>query len=149
MAIAVLCIILTVLFSGIFQGQITSLQNQISSDRSSINSLKSTINEMNSTIANMNGQLSLDPNRLVNGFSIIQITDTQFLSDSHPTLYYGLTRWIADKANPLNLTMVVHTGDIVQVANSTRDWQNASKAMMTLYNNGHPLLLECWKPRPK
>ncbi len=96
---------------------------------------------MNSTIANMNGQLSLDPNRLDDGFSIIQITDTQFLSDSHPTLYYGLTQWIAEKANPLNLTMVVHTGDIVQVANSTRDWETASKAMMTLFNNDIPY---CW-----
>ncbi len=96
---------------------------------------------MNSTMLNMEGQLSLDPNRIINGFSIVQITDTQFLSDLYPKLYDGLTSWIVDKANPLNLTMVVHTGDIVQVANSTRDWQNANKATVILLNNGIPY---CW-----
>ncbi len=35
----------------------------------------------------MEGQVSLDPNRIVDGFSIVQITDTQFLSDLYPTLY--------------------------------------------------------------
>ena len=37
--------------------------------------------------------------------------------------------------------MVIHTGDIVQVANSTNDWINANNAMMQLYNNGIPY---CW-----
>ena len=89
----------------------------------------------------MEGQLSLDPYRIVDGFSIIQITDTQFLSDLYPNLYDGLTSWIADKADPLNLTMVVHTGDIVQNPNSTQEWKNANDATMTLYNRGIPY---CW-----
>ena len=37
--------------------------------------------------------------------------------------------------------MVIHTGDIVQVANSTADWVNANNAMMQLYNNSVPY---CW-----
>ena len=37
--------------------------------------------------------------------------------------------------------MVIHTGDIVQVANSTSDWNNANNAMMQLYNNSIPY---CW-----
>jgi len=75
------------------------------------------------------------------GFSIIQITDTQFLSDSNSSLYDGLTGWIANSANDLNLKMVVHTGDIVQLANSVGEWKNASNAMMTLYNNR---IAYCW-----
>ena len=43
--------------------------------------------------------ISAADNKLVNGhaggcFSIIQITDTQFLSESYPQLYNNLTRWI-------------------------------------------------------
>jgi hypothetical protein len=141
LGIGVLCIVLVAAVSGVLQEQNVNLQNQLSSDKSTINSLNSTLAQMNSTITNLEGQISLDPNRIVDGFSIIQITDTQFLSDSHPALYDGLTSWIADKANPLNLTMVVHTGDIVQDPSSTRDWQNASNATMTLFNNGVPY---CW-----
>ena len=119
--ISVLSIVLLVVLCGILEYQIVNLQSQLSSD-------KSTINSLNTTISNLERA----------GFSVIQISDTQYLSDSQPDLYDGLTSWIADKANALNLTMVVHTGDIVQVANSVSDWKNASNAMMTLYNNEIP-----------
>jgi uncharacterized coiled-coil protein SlyX len=141
LSIAVLSIALLIILGGMLEYQIVNLQSQLSSDKSTINSLNKTIAHLNTTVTNLESQLSLDPNRIVNGFSIIQITDTQYLSDSHPDLFNGLTSWIANKANALNLTMVVHTGDIVQVANSVGDWKNASNAMMTLYNNGIPY---CW-----
>ena len=63
------------------------------------------------------------------------------MSDSAPDLFNGLTSWIVDNSRALNVTMVIHTGDIVQVANSTNDWNNANNAMMQLYNNGIPY---CW-----
>ena len=63
------------------------------------------------------------------------------MSDSAPDLFNGLTSWIVNNSHALNLTMVIHTGDIVQVANSTNDWINANNAMMQLYNNGIPY---CW-----
>ncbi|MGA2384995.1 MAG: metallophosphoesterase [Candidatus Bathyarchaeia archaeon] len=132
---------LLIILSGFFEYQIVNLQSQLSRDQSTINSLNTKEAAMNSTITNLDNQLSLDPDRIVDGFSIVQITDTQFLSDSLPGLYSGLTSWIANKASALNLTIVVHTGDIVQVASSAGDWQNASNAMMTLYNNGVPY---CW-----
>ena len=139
--IGVLCVVLMVILAGAFEAQIVNLQSQISSDKSAINSLNSKTANMNTTITNLSSQLSLDPNRIVDGFSVIQITDTQYLSEWYPSLYSGLTSWIADKANALNLTMVIHTGDIVNVANSATEWRNASNAMMTLYNNGIPY---CW-----
>jgi len=81
-----------------------------------------------------NGQVS-------DSFSIIQITDTQFLSEYYPQLYNNLTSWIVASRSAENTLMVVHTGDIVNVANSTREWINANYAMMLLYNNSVPY---CW-----
>ena len=117
---------------------ISSLQNQIKSDNSEINS-------MNTELANLQDQIFSLLNN--DGFSVIQITDTQYLTDpqylgdSVPNLFNGLTSWIVDNSHALNVTMVVHTGDIVQVANSTIDWSNANNAMMQLYNNSVPY---CW-----
>ncbi|MGA2523590.1 MAG: metallophosphoesterase [Candidatus Bathyarchaeia archaeon] len=78
---------------------------------------------------------------VTNGFSLIQITDTQYLSESNPALYNTLTSCIVNNTNALNVSMVIHTGDIVNVANSPAQWSNANDAMMTLYNNGIPY---CW-----
>lgn len=113
--IAVVCMALLIVLSGVLEYQIVNFQSQLSRDKSAIDSSNTKVAAMNSTITNLNSQLSLDPNRIVDGFSIVQITDTQYLSDTHPDLFSGLTSWIADKASALNLTMVVHTGDIVQV----------------------------------
>lgn len=141
LGITALCIILIVVTAGLLQSQVQSLQSRLASDKSTIASLNTNVAAMNSTITNLEGQLSLDPNRIVDGFSLVQITDTQFLSDEHPALYDNLTSWIVNKSEALNLTMVVHTGDIVQEANSTYDWENANYAMMTLYNASIPY---CW-----
>jgi len=124
---------------------VSSLQNQTASDNSEINSLKTEITSLNTEIASLQTQISsLETEaleRALNGFTVIQITDTQYLSDSNPDLFNGLTSWIVNNSGALNLTMVIHTGDIVQVANSTVDWSNANYAMMQLYNNGVPY---CW-----
>ena len=137
------------------QSQLTSAQNSLANDNSEINSFNTTsakgqiasddleIDLLNQQVTNLQSKVSSLENTLpsVDGFSIIQITDTQYLSDSNPTLYDGLTSWIANNSGALNLAMVIHTGDIVQDANSTTDWRNANTAMMTLYNNGVPY---CW-----
>ncbi len=75
------------------------------------------------------------------GFSIIHITDTQFLSQSNPELFDALTSWIVNNSQALNLKMVIHTGDIVNIADSTAQFVNANNAMIQLYNNGIPY---CW-----
>ena len=74
-------------------------------------------------------------------FSIIQITDTQYLSWMNPALYYDTTNWIVNNSERLNLKMVVHTGDLVDTPIHTSEWEVANKAMITLYNNGIPY---CW-----
>ena len=74
-------------------------------------------------------------------FSIMQVTDTQYLSWLNPELYYKTTQWIVDNSQRFNLKMVVHTGDLVDTPTHISEWEVANKAMMTLYNNGVPY---CW-----
>ncbi len=73
-------------------------------------------------------------------FSIIQITDTQHLADMYPQLFDNLTKWIASNVVTYNVSMVIHTGDIVDYANSLANWQNANRSISTLLNNGVPYL---------
>ena len=74
-------------------------------------------------------------------FSIMQITDTQYLSWLNPRLYYNTTQWIVDNSQQYNLKMVVHTGDLVDTPTHISEWEVANTAMMTLYDNGIPY---CW-----
>jgi len=74
-------------------------------------------------------------------FSIIQITDTQHLADMYPQLFDNLTRWIVTNAANYNVSMVIHTGDIVDYSTSLIDWQNANRSMSTLLNSSVPY---CW-----
>jgi hypothetical protein len=74
-------------------------------------------------------------------FSIMQITDTQYISWMNPSLFYGTTNWIVNNSQEYNLKMVVHTGDLVDTPTHTSEWEVANTAIMTLYNNGIPY---CW-----
>ena len=74
-------------------------------------------------------------------FSIMQISDTQYLSQTYPSLYNQLTAWIVSNAQVYNLQMVVHTGDVVNIANNISQWSNANTAMSTLLSNNIPY---CW-----
>ncbi|MGD0203015.1 MAG: metallophosphoesterase [Candidatus Bathyarchaeia archaeon] len=146
LGIGALCIALLIIMSVVVANYtstlstVSSLRKQIASDNSEINSLKT-------EIASIQNQFPSLKALALNGFAVIQITDTQYLTDPHysgdsvPNLFNGLTSWIVDNSRALNVTMVVHTGDIVQVANSMSDWKNANNAMMQLYDNGVPY---CW-----
>lgn len=71
-------------------------------------------------------------------FSIIWITDTQYLAESNPTLDDNLSRWIVNNAGNYNLKMVIHTGDLVNDEGNLTQWQNANKSMGILLDNGIP-----------
>ena len=116
------------------QNQISTLQNQIASDQTTISSLNTQVANDASTFANWDSPVQ-------NGFSLIQITDTQYLSDVYPPSFNTLTSWIANNSKALNVQMVIHTGDIVNVPDNLAQWQSANAAMMQLYNNGVPY---CW-----
>jgi len=74
-------------------------------------------------------------------FSIIWITDTQYLSDFYPTYYNSLCQWIVAHANMYNVKMVIHTGDIVEDQWNRTQWENANSSMEMLLENGIPY---CW-----
>ena len=117
------------------QASVGDLQKELSADQTQIASLSSQVSNLQTQVT------SLDQSIPFNGFSIVQITDTQYLPQSTPSLFYGLTNWIANQSKNLNLMMVVHTGDIVNFANQPYQWANANNAMMVLYNDSIPY---CW-----
>ena len=74
-------------------------------------------------------------------FSIIWITDTQYLAESHPAYYDGLGQWIAENKDTYDVKMVVHTGDIVDEEGNRTQWTNANQSMSALLANSIPY---CW-----
>ena len=81
-------------------------------------------------------------------FSIMQISDTQFLAASYPQLFNDTTQWIVNNSAAYNVQMVVHTGDIVDNINGTSgtysdpiQWSKANDAMSLLLNASVPY---CW-----
>jgi len=117
------------------QASVSDLQKELSADQTQIASLSSQVTNLQTQVT------SLDQSMPFNGFSIVQITDTQYLPQDTPTLFSGLTNWIANQSKNLNLMMVIHTGDIVNIANQPYQWANANNAMMVLYNDNIPY---CW-----
>ena len=78
---------------------------------------------------------------LSENFSIIWITDTQYLTESYPKYFDSLCRWIVNNADTYNVKMVVHTGDIVDTEGNQTQWANANNSMSLLMNAGIPY---CW-----
>lgn len=71
-------------------------------------------------------------------FSIIWITDTQYLSESNPQAYTDLTHWINQNQAKYNVKMVIHTGDIVNSEGNKTQWLAANQSMGILLGNGVP-----------
>jgi len=124
------------------QATLASDQSTISQDQVTISEDQEVVSSLKTEVSNLESQISLlNQNSIGNAFSIVQITDTQYLSDLYPAAFDGLTSWIVANGKALNLAMVVHTGDIVETPNNVTDWKAANNAMMTLYNNEVPY---CW-----
>jgi hypothetical protein len=74
-------------------------------------------------------------------FSVVWMTDTQYLSESHPTYYDSLCRWIVNNAEKYRIKMVIHTGDMVEDEFNRTHWENANKSMGILLDADIPY---CW-----
>ncbi len=75
-------------------------------------------------------------------FSIMHISDTQYISKDYPQLFYDTTAWIVNNAANYNVKMVVHAGDIINY-NATQsvmdsEWTCANTSMSALLNAGIP-----------
>lgn len=62
-------------------------------------------------------------------FSIVALGDTQFYSWKYPHVFDSQTRWIRANAERLDIVMTVHLGDLVEHADSSKEWANARHAM--------------------
>lgn len=70
-----------------------------------------------------------------NEFSIVVLPDTQYYSQSYPSLYYAQTRWIVENRYSHNILFVSHLGDIVHNNDLyEQEWLVADAAMSELDN---------------
>jgi hypothetical protein len=74
-------------------------------------------------------------------FSIVWITDTQYLTQNYPNYFDNLTQWINQNKDTYNVKMVIHTGDLVNSEGNQTQWAFADQAMGALLANGVPY---CW-----
>jgi hypothetical protein len=84
---------------------------------------------------------SASPANSGNSFSVIWITDTQYLSESYPLYYDSLCRWIINNREKYNVQMVIHTGDLVEDEWNTTQWEQANYSISMLQSAGIPY---CW-----
>ena len=61
-------------------------------------------------------------------FTIIALPDTQFYSQSYPSIFTSQTTWIKDQKTAQNIIFVVNEGDITN-ADDTTQWGNADTAI--------------------
>ena len=70
------------------------------------------------------------------GFSVIHISDTQELSWLG---YWGnFTEWLVSVESEYNVKMIIHTGDIVEHCDDTKEWERANASMVALLDAGVP-----------
>lgn len=62
-------------------------------------------------------------------YSFVWMTDTQFYTESAPEVYEAMTRWISENIDDKNIKFVFHTGDVVNQAHDSVQWEYADLAM--------------------
>jgi hypothetical protein len=79
---------------------------------------------------------SCDPN----AWTLIALPDTQYYSLSYPDVFESQTRWIVENRERLNIQMVIHEGDLVEIWDSIPEWDVADASMGLLFDANIPLL---------
>lgn len=72
--------------------------------------------------------------------TIAFLSDTQFYSKYYPYIYNIMTNYLKDNQQNLNLSYIVHTGDIVEDADLEQQWINARKSMDIIKDIPHGVL---------
>ena len=65
-------------------------------------------------------------------FSIVLLPDTQFYSESHPSIFLDQTKWIIANRAAWNIQFVLGEGDIVNEPENSFEWVNADAAIKIL-----------------
>src|SRR5512146_829401 len=74
-------------------------------------------------------------------FSVVLLPDTQYYSESHPTIFNQQTQWIVANRAAWNVQAVIGEGDIVNTPSQSYEWVNADAAIQTLDQSGLPYTL--------
>ena len=74
-------------------------------------------------------------------FSVVLLPDTQYYSESHPTIFQQQTQWIVTNKATWNIQAVLGEGDIVNTPGNAYEWTNADLAVQTLDKAGIPYAL--------
>lgn len=65
-------------------------------------------------------------------FTVVVLPDTQFYSESYPTIFTGQTQWISSNKIGMNIVFVTQEGDLVNANSQIYEWQNAASSMSVL-----------------
>ncbi|WP_018758550.1 S-layer homology domain-containing protein [Paenibacillus terrigena] len=65
-------------------------------------------------------------------FSFVWMSDTQYYSQSYPTIYKDIVNWVAKNKESNNIKYVIHTGDIVDKSYQEYQWEEADLDMKVL-----------------
>jgi hypothetical protein len=74
-------------------------------------------------------------------FSLVWITDTQYLSQTYPQYFDSACQWIMSNKDVYDIKLAIHTGDIVNTGTDLNQWENANHSMSILLDNNMPY---CW-----
>ncbi len=76
----------------------------------------------------------LEDRRLLAGdtYTIVQMPDTQTLTEFSPETFNAQTQWVADHVQSNNIVFLSHVGDVVENPSVASEWQAADAAMSIL-----------------
>ena len=73
-------------------------------------------------------------------YTIAWISDTQFYSRSDNGVFESMTAFLRDHADRMNLSYIVHTGDLVHNRDIAAEWEVADRAMKNIAEIPHGVL---------
>lgn len=73
-------------------------------------------------------------------YTIAWISDTQFISESEPEVFYKMTQYLKDNREAINLQYIIHTGDLVDNYDQQEQWDAAVGAMKIIEDIPHGVL---------
>lgn len=76
-------------------------------------------------------------------FTIAWLSDTQNYHNAYKPIFDGMTQWIADNREALDIRFVFHTGDVVGSWSSKEQWLQARESMDILCGASIPFLAAC------
>lgn len=76
-------------------------------------------------------------------FTIAWLSDTQNYHNAYKPIFDGMTQWIADNREALDIRFVFHTGDVVGSWSSEDQWRQARESMDILSSASIPFLVAC------